>query len=74
MKIPKAKPETKKHRELRLNLIKRMKSDPIRTKEMEDFEKKWGTVCPKCKLRKGTFMASKNAEGGRSNTCKCDEK
>lgn len=48
-------------------------SDDIRTKEMEDFERKWGKVCDKCKLRKGTFMATKGAEGGIDSTCKCNE-
>ena len=45
----------------------------LRTKEMEDFERRWGVVCPKCKIRRGTFMASRGAEGGKSSICKCDE-
>lgn len=42
-------------------------------KKLTDFEKKFGVVCPKCKLRKGTFFASKGAEGGSNSTCKCDD-
>lgn len=40
---------------------------------MNDFEKKWGRVCKTCKKRKRTFMATSNAEGGKDDTCKCDD-
>lgn len=51
-------------------------------KHMEDFkqgwkeeswsDKKFGPVCPKCKLRKGVFMVGARSEGGRNSVCKCD--
>lgn len=45
-----------------------------KNEKLTEFEKKWGKVCPKCKLRKGTFIASRELEGGRDSTCKCDDK
>lgn len=41
---------------------------------MSSFEKKWGEVCKVCKKRKGTLMTTGKAEGGKSSTCKCEEK
>lgn len=40
--------------------------------EPTEFEKKWGVVCPRCKKRKGTVMASVSAEGGKPSVCVCD--
>ena len=48
------------------------KEGKIKTKEEIEFEKKWGKVCPVCHLRKGTFMASRGAEGGKDSVCNCE--
>lgn len=46
-------------------------NDKIRTKEMEDFERKWGVVCPKCKLRKTTFNSIGHNLPNSSSICQC---
>lgn len=40
----------------------------------KEFEEKWGAVCPKCKLRKGTVLTTGKSEGGRNSVCECDNK
>lgn len=47
-------------------------SKSIQRKKLTEFEKKWGEVCNICHRRKGTFMTTKGAEGGRDSICECD--
>ncbi len=43
-----------------------------KVKKLTEFEKKWGEVCDMCGIRKGSFLASSSAEGGKNSVCKCD--
>jgi len=42
-------------------------------KKLTWAEERFGIVCYRCGLRKGTFMASRGAEGGKDSVCRCDD-
>ena len=42
--------------------------------KLTQFECKFGLVCKICGKRKGAFMASNSAEGGKPSRCECEKK